>query len=239
MRVFTPIWRHRQEKTLQHNNYRFYALRLNLLVSASLAALAGCAARQASTPAPISAPIAVAPSPPPVPSVTPTTAPPPAETFKPYTVLPTLPPKPKTAARRHKTLHLAQYHRHYYLTDDHQARYDVGRDDRGDLYPVYHERESNQDYPLYYDEERDRYYRVVRDEEKHCYYRGYVDDPSDRLYDDPDAGEDTVYKPARRHRPTIDAPHHDSNRDAWLLAIPELLRAITCFSRAITARHSR
>ncbi len=148
--------------------------------------------------------------------------------FQPYTVLPALPPKPKHVTHQRARLHLTQKANRYYLVDDDRHRYEAARDNEGNLYPVYHDPDTQQTIPLYYDQDRDRYYRVGRDSETHHYYRGYLDDPGDRYYEDDKARpDDEYYRPAAYHRPeVITPPHHSRNRDAaWLLAIPVVVGA--------------
>lgn len=227
-----------------------------------LAILAGCSSHQnAAPPAPVQT--AAAPNPagappqtadasgpagaPVQPAAAPN-APAAPQAFQPYTVVNTLPPKPKKVVHKHRRLHLALYHKKYYLADDSNRYYPVARDKSGHIYPVTYDIATHRQFPLFYDPDRDRYYRVIRDEDNHVYrnYEGdrddvcYHDDRDDYRYREDNSAqtvayynvhenvddEDDYYRHDDYDRPVIVAPaHHDPNRDAWLLAIPVVVGA--------------
>jgi hypothetical protein len=99
----------------------------------------------------------------------------------------------ETAVRKHhghRYLHIVIRDHHCYLADNYGDYYNTGRDNNGDVYPVYQDPGTGADYPLYYDNNRDSYYRCV-DNGDQGYYRNYVGDPDDQFYEgDPDQQEE-------------------------------------------------
>jgi hypothetical protein len=144
------------------------------------------------------------------------------QSFQPYIVINKTPPKPAKVTHRHRKLHLVQHASSYYLADDDNHYYPVGRDAQGDLYPAYQDSSTHSLLPLYYDPDRDRYFRTASDEDGH-YYRNYVGDPGDRYY--PDENDNYDSNPQDYQPEVVTPPHHDRNRDAWLLAIPVVVAA--------------
>jgi hypothetical protein len=91
---------------------------------------------------------------------------------------------------RHRYLHIVLRDGRCYLADNYGHFYDTGRDDNGDVYPVYQDPGTGANYPLYYDDDRDEYYRCV-DDGDNGYYRNYVGDPDDEFYEgDPNQEEE-------------------------------------------------
>jgi hypothetical protein len=102
-----------------------------------------------------------------------------AASFQPYVMVnQPPPPAPKVAIPGHRTLRLVKNNSRVYLADKYGHAYEVGRDSRGNVYPVYQDTVTNQYFPLYYDRDRDSYYRVACNDGS--YYRNYVDDPDGR-----------------------------------------------------------
>lgn len=215
-------------------------IRTMLLLGISLlggtALLAGCSSQPPATtpiptttatlpPADTALPADQIASLPPPPTQVPQAAASPAA-FQPYTIVKQLPPKPAHVSHHRRKLHLALHRGHYFLADDDNHYYDVGRDSSGHVYPAYSDSYTHQEYPLYYDPDRDDYYHVARDEDDGYYYRTYQDDRYHRCYID--HRDYDYYRPNDYERPIVytSAPaYHDPNRDAWLLAIPILVAA--------------